>query len=38
VLPATPIWKVLVRTSADDWVVLWWPRCEVAEIYYIGPL
>jgi hypothetical protein len=34
----TPIWKVPVRTPADDWVVLWWPRGEVADIYYIGPL
>jgi hypothetical protein len=34
----TPIWKVPVRTAFDDWVVLWWPRGNVADIYYIGPL
>jgi hypothetical protein len=34
----TPIWKVAVRTAFDDWVVLWWPRGGVADIYYIGPL
>jgi hypothetical protein len=34
----TPVWKVPVRTSADDWVVLWWPRDGFADIYYIGPL
>jgi hypothetical protein len=34
----TPIWKVPVRTAQDDWVVLWWPRGDIADIYYIGPL
>jgi len=34
----TPVWKVPVRTRSDDWVVLWWPREEFADIYYIGPL
>lgn len=34
----TPVWKVPVRTAADDWVILWWPRDEVADIYYIGTL
>lgn len=34
----TPVWKVAVRTHSDDWVVLWWPRGEFADIYYIGPL
>lgn len=34
----TPAWKVPVRTLADDWVVLWWPRGDLADIYYIGPL
>jgi hypothetical protein len=34
----TPLWKIAVRTSADDWVVLWWPRGELADICYIGPL
>lgn len=34
----TPVWKVPIRTSTDDWVVLWWPRGEFADIYYIGPL
>jgi hypothetical protein len=34
----TPMWKVLVRTRHDDWVVLWWPRGKVADIYYIGQL
>ena len=34
----TPVCKVPVRTHADDWVVLWWPRGELADIYYIGPL
>jgi hypothetical protein len=34
----TPVWKVPVRTSVDDWVVLWWPRGEVVDIYYIGTL
>ena len=34
----TPMWKVTVRTSADDWVVLWWPRDDIADIYYIGHL
>lgn len=33
----TVVWKVAVRT-VDDWVVLWWPRDELADIYYIGPL
>lgn len=32
-----PYWKVPVRTG-DDWCVLWWPRDEFADIYYIGPL
>jgi len=34
----TPVWKVPVRTAADDWVILWCPRDEVADIYYIGTL
>jgi hypothetical protein len=34
----TPVWKVPVRTTSDDWVVLWWPRGGVADIYYIGAL
>lgn len=34
----TPVWKVPVRTFADDWVVLWWPRDQFADIYYIGSL
>jgi hypothetical protein len=34
----TPVWKVPVRTWADDWVVLWWARGDLADIYYIGPL
>lgn len=34
----TPVWKVVVRSRYDDWVVLWWPRGELADIYYIGPL
>lgn len=34
----TPVWKFPVRTHHDDWVVLWWPREEFADIYYIGPL
>lgn len=34
----TPVWKVPVRTHVDDWAVLWWPRGDVADIYYIGPL
>ena len=34
----TQVWKVPVRTSVDDWVVLWWPRGELPDIYYIGPL
>ena len=34
----TPVRKVPVRTAVDDWVVLWWPRGEVADIYYIGAL
>ena len=34
----TPVWKVPVRTSTDDWVVLWRPRGDLADIYYIGPL
>jgi len=34
----TPLWKVQARTPSDDWVVLWWPRAEFADIYYIGPL
>ena len=34
----TPVWKVAVRTHSEDWVVLWWPRGEFADIYYIGPL
>ncbi len=34
----TPVWKVAVRTSADNWVVLWWPRSDLADIYYIGSL
>jgi hypothetical protein len=37
-LTGTPVWKVPVRTAVDDWVVLWWPRGELADIYYIGPL
>ena len=31
----TPVWKVTVRTAIDDWVVLWWPRDELVDIYYI---
>jgi hypothetical protein len=34
----TPVWKAPVRTASDDWVVLWWPRGGVADIYYIGAL
>ena len=36
----TPIWKVPVpmRTAQDGWVVLWWPRGDTADIYYIGQL
>jgi hypothetical protein len=34
----TPVWKVPMRTAVDDWVVLWWPRGGVADIYYIGQL
>ncbi len=34
----TPVWKVPIRTSHDDWVVLWWPRDDKADIYYIGAL
>jgi hypothetical protein len=34
----TPVWKVPVRSSVDDWALLWWPRREVADIYYISTL
>jgi hypothetical protein len=34
----TPVRKVPVRTSADDWVVLWWPRGAVADTCYIGSM
>jgi hypothetical protein len=34
----TPIWKVVVRTRCDEWVVLWWPRGSHADIYFIGAL
>jgi len=34
----TLVWKVPVRTAVDDWVVMWWPRRDVADIYYIGQL
>jgi hypothetical protein len=34
----TPVWKVSVRATSDDWVVLWWPVGDDAQIYYIGAL
>lgn len=34
----TPLWKVPVRTWADNWVILWRPRVGHADIYYIGQL
>lgn len=34
----TPPWKVSVRGANDDWVVLWWPVDDDAQIYYIGAL
>jgi len=34
----SPVWKVSLRTRHDDWVVLWWPVDDDAQIYCIGPL
>jgi hypothetical protein len=34
----TPIWKVAVRTRRHDWVVLWWPSGEDAQILFVGEL
>lgn len=34
----TPVWKVSVRGPNIDWVVLWRPVDDDAQIYYIGAL
>lgn len=34
----TAVWKVTVRTRHDDWVILWSPVEQEAQIYYLGPL